>query len=109
MSELSVPVTAMGRNVRENNVLDSTWGSRGESDEGISGDEFFDFYGSDGQPMITRAGMRAPSEPGLLLFHVVAREHAGPTIAIGASLPTGGPDQVIAIGASRRARHGAAG
>lgn len=97
--ELSISVRPMARAVREDiDVLDSTWGARGESEAGILGDEFFDFYGRDVGPRLTKNGTRHASEPGLLLFHLVARAEGDPTLALGVSIPAGGPDQVIAVG-----------
>lgn len=98
LDRLGVAVRPMNRNVRAGtDVLDSTWGSRGNSGEGILGDDFFDFYGTGERPRLTRSGMRSAGEPGLLLFHVVAREGGAVTVALGAALPAGGPDQVIAL------------
>ncbi|MBC2961244.1 Z1 domain-containing protein [Nocardioides deserti] len=98
LAVLPAAARPMKRQVRPGtDVLDSTWGSRGESDAGIMGDEFFDFYGREEGPRLTRNGARHASEPGLLLFHLVAREGGPPTIALGVSLPAGGPDQVMAL------------
>jgi hypothetical protein len=98
LAVLPAAVRPMNRQVREDtDVLDSTWGSRGESDGSITGDEFFDFYGRDQGPVLARNGGRHASEPGLLLFHLVAREGGPATVALGVSLPAGGPDQVMAL------------
>lgn len=101
----SIPfrVRPMRRTLRDgSDFLDATWGSRGDSEEGILGDEFFDFYGRNDRPRLTRSGWRAADEPGLILFHLIAREGHSPTVALGASLPAGGPDQVLAL---RRSIH----
>lgn len=106
-SKLSVEARPMKRQVREHDVLDSTWGSRGEAEDGIFGDEFFDYYGVGERPGLTRSGMRRAGEPGLLLFHLVTRgENNASTVAVGVSIPAGGPDQVLALGAARGGEDG---
>ncbi|WP_344152014.1 Z1 domain-containing protein [Nocardioides koreensis] len=108
-NNLPVPVRPMRRTVRDRDVLDSTWGSRGESEDGIFGDEFFDYFGTGERPDLTSSGMRRAGEPGLVLFHLVSRPDDGtPTVAVGVSLPAGGPDQVIALGAARGGHDGSA-
>lgn len=98
LSNIPFPVRPMRRSLRGgSDFLDGTWGSRGDSGEdGIRGDEFFDFTGSEESPRLTPSGVRSAEEPGLILFHLIAREGASPTVALGVSLPVGGPDQVLA-------------
>lgn len=98
LSGIPFEVRPMRRALREgSDFLDGTWGSRGGSEEGILGDEFFDFYGNEQRPRLTRAGVRQHDEPGLILFHLIERGSDSPTVAVGASLPVGGPDQVLAM------------
>ncbi|MTB85461.1 Z1 domain-containing protein [Nocardioides marmotae] len=101
LGSLPVQVRPMEREVREGDVLDATWGSRGASADGILGDEFFDYHG-DERPRLTRDGIRSSECPGLLLFHLVARRDGPPTLALGVSIPAGGPDQVVAVGPRTR-------
>jgi hypothetical protein len=96
LSELPWSVRSMERAVRDD-YMESTWGSRGVGSGGILGDEFFDYYGTGETPSLTPGGVRAAGSTGLVLFHPVHRQEGGVSIAVGLSLPAGGPTQVQAL------------
>ncbi len=95
LAHLTVPVRSMARAVT-NGALDATWGARGIGPNGILGDEFFD-YEAHGDPVtLAPSGARPLGSEGLVLFHVVARPGNNVSIAVGLSIPAGGPDHVQA-------------
>lgn len=97
LARLGIPVKPMKRQVRSNE-LRATWGSRGRGRDGeIRGDDQFD-YGPRGQsPRLTADGNRRAGDDGLILFHPVERAPGCVTIAVGLSIPLGGPDQLRAV------------
>ncbi|MDN4473375.1 Z1 domain-containing protein [Demequina zhanjiangensis] len=76
--------------------LVATWGARNITDTGIFGDEFFDIRAQGRQPTEEDLDGRAPGADGLVLFHLVGRVGGGQSIAVGLSIPSGGPDHVEA-------------
>jgi hypothetical protein len=92
--------------------LISTWGSRNPSDEADAyrGDQFFDYHrpGETRQTpaiLIHDTWWRSPGEFGLMLLHFVVPSGDQPApvhsnhirLAVGFSLPAGGPDQICAL------------
>lgn len=97
LSTIPDPVRPMGRDVVGNN-LQATWGSRGRGPNGeIQGDDLFDYTARNQRPRTTPAGERLPGEDGLILFHPVERSPGSVTMALGMSIPLGGPNQIRAI------------
>jgi hypothetical protein len=108
LAELGHPVRTMEREVTATGALRDTWGSRGSAGTHVSdaeasqrypGDEYIDYFAR-GEPVPIRASWgsaRPPGEPGLVLFHPIAREINAVSLAVGLSLPLGGPDQVSAV------------
>jgi hypothetical protein len=76
--------------------LDADWGSRNYSGDVIQGDDLFDYVARGVNPPQVLDGRRPPGEDGLILFHLVGHQRADPTIAVGVSIPLGGPDHVRA-------------
>lgn len=97
LSTLPGPVRPMGRKV-VHNELQATWGSRGRGPGGeIQGDDLFDYTAHHQKPRTTPAGERLPGEDGLILFHPIERSPGSVTMAMGMSIPLGGPNQIRAI------------
>lgn len=99
LAQLHVPVRPMTRNSDpSNNDLDATWGSRNTREGRIVGDEVFErsFLPAASSPQLDLEGRRIPGSDGLILFHVIARADGSQSIAVGVSIPLGGPDHVKA-------------
>jgi hypothetical protein len=92
-------IVRMDRQVHDN-ILDASWGSRnpGLGPDAYLGDDLFDYHRTGLTP-----AARVPDEPpwrprghpGLVLFHVV-RTGAADSVAVGITLPLGGPDHFSA-------------
>lgn len=102
LNDLAVPVHPMKRQVVDDE-LKSSWGARGASAGGIRGDEVFDLRARGVDLSRASDGPRPAGSDGQVLFHVVAREGGGISLAVGVVLPLGGPDNIEA-GTSRGAR-----
>lgn len=102
LTGLPVDSHPMKRKVKEDE-LDGGWGARGVGAGGIRGDEFFDMRvrGVDTSRMFD--GPRPAGSDGLILFHLVQREDADASLALGVVLPLGGPDNIQA-NATRKTR-----
>lgn len=104
LAAIGHPVTTMQRDITGSGALASTWGARGaagktEMSSGrYPGDEYFDYFarGEKTPARIAWGSARPPREPGLVLFHPIHRESGSCSIAVGMSIPLGGPDQVAA-------------
>lgn len=96
LSEIPFSIRPMVRALTSTNDLSGSWGSRNEGDTGIGGDELFDYRLLGETPRLTVGGGREPGEGGLLLFHVIERVPGAGTIALGMSIPLGGPDHIEA-------------
>lgn len=81
--------------------LAADWGSRKATGTGYIGDDLFDASLLDETLPLNPDGTRSEGAPGLVLFHLVQRSDSG-GIAIGLSIPSGGPDHVEAVSALRR-------
>ena len=97
----------MERTVR-NGQFDAEWGSR-NPDAGPTqyrGDEFFDYYHRGEavpNPLADEPSWRSKGSDGLILFHINQPEgQPHPTVAFGACIPVGGPDQFAAAVSSVR-------
>ena len=102
LSTLSGPVRPMRRKVVDND-LRATWGSRGRGPNGeIQGDDLFDYTARNRRPRTTPGGERLPGEDGLILFHPIERSPDSVTMALGMSIPLGGPNQIRAITGGNR-------
>lgn len=107
LTTLGHPVRTMQREITTDGTLANTWGARGSAGQTLRrnrpsyhypGDEYFDYFAlGEKVPARTEWGSARPvGEPGLVLFHPVDRG-AGPySLALGLSIPLGGPDQVAA-------------
>lgn len=81
-------------------ALAATWGSRGRTAEGYAGDDLFDYQLLDRRPELNTDGTRLPGGPGLILFHLVVNPKRPTTrgsIAVGLSIPAGGPNYFAAV------------
>ena len=94
LSSLQCAVRPMNREI-DGSYLTNTWGSRNYRGGVMWGDEFFDRYSSGSLPTLTPNRVRGPGTDGLVLFHVLAHR-GGVSLAPGASIPAGGPDQIHA-------------
>lgn len=81
--------------------LAAAWGSRKATSTGYAGDDLFDASLLGETLPLHPDGTRAEGAPGLVLFHLVQRSDSG-GIAIGLSIPSGGPDHVEAVSTQRR-------
>jgi hypothetical protein len=96
-ARLRWPVRPMMRMLADGTTsLDADWGSRNYSGDVIQGDDLFDYVARGVNPPQVLDGRRPPGEDGLILFHLVGHQRADPTIAVGVSIPLGGPDHVRA-------------
>jgi hypothetical protein len=97
LADLGGPVRSMKRQVCCNELL-ATWGSRGRRKDGeIRGDDHFDYLARNKTARLTVDGDRRAGEDGLILFHPIERTAGTVTMAIGLSIPVGGPDQIRAM------------
>ena len=97
LADLAWPVRPMARKVvAGTNELDASWGSRNYRGGTIRGDDLFEIAARGIEPQVTPAGTRLPGSDGLVLFHVVDRGDGRQTIALGVSVPLGGPDHIRA-------------
>lgn len=83
--------------------LSATWGSRNATDTGYLGDQLFDFQMLGGVPDLEPDGSRRPGSCGLILFHLIDRGDSRGGIAVGVSIPAGGPQHVEAFNGNRKA------
>ena len=82
-------------------LLETLWGSRGRTGEYL-GDQLLDYHvhGSQPVPRLHQESVWRPrGHPGLVLFHVVRSPSEGEpdSVAVGLSLPHGGPDHIAAL------------
>ena len=102
LASLPFDIRMMRRGV-VNDQLAGTWGTRNPG-SGVGrylGDGYFDYHVHHGPPPVSTGGTtwRPVGAPGLVLFHVIDRgPDTHPTIAVGLSIPLGGPDQFAARG-----------
>ncbi len=94
LGDLSIPVGTMARTVHNDRTIDPAWGSQNGP---IRGDDFFDYEALRREPRAAADRTRLVGEDGLILFHVIDRSPEEPTIAVGYSIPRGGPDFVQAM------------
>ena len=89
-------------------ALAADWGSRKAVGAGYVGDDLFDIALLGEEPRLHEDGSRQEGCPGLLLFHFVQRlpDQSG-GIALGLSIPRGGPDHVEAVSSARRRNYDA--
>lgn len=90
------PLRSMAREVQDRHLV-ATWGSRGATETGYSGDDLFDYDLGLGSPNLHPDGSRRAGSDGLILFHLIQREGGRGAIAVGLSMPAGGPDFVHAM------------
>ncbi len=95
LAELPVEVHGMARSVSAG-ALGATWGSRGVGFGGIVGDENFESKVTGNVSAVSSSGARVPGSDGLILFHLIDRGEDGASLAVGLSIPLGGPDHVQA-------------
>lgn len=96
----SFPLMRRGLAEGRDNLLETLWGSRNPSERWL-GDQMFDyhFHNMSGVPKLLSEGAWRPrGHPGLVLFHIVEDPQTGQdTVAVGLSIPRGGPDHVAAL------------
>lgn len=95
LASLPGSVRSMARATTDE-VLDASWGSRGLGSGGILGDEHFESLARGHRSQVTESGARAAGSDGLILFHPVDRGEGLVSLAVGVSIPLGGPDHVQA-------------
>lgn len=98
---LGVAIRPMARETDETSLM-ATWGSRGATEEGYTSDELFDYQVLREDPLLHPDGTRREGSPGLLLFHLIGRDDPTGRIAVGLSIPSGGPDHIAAVTARRK-------
>lgn len=96
--DLPVPVRATERTPRAG-FISSRWGSHNPSAAVATGDEYFDLLAM-GTPLPAGSSgervWRPVGTDGMLLFHLVDIGGGEPALALGASIPLGGPDHFAA-------------
>lgn len=95
LASLPVPVRSMARSTTAE-TLDASWGSRGSGPDGIVGDEHFESLATGHRFPIAASGARVAGSDGLILFHLIDRGDGQVSLAVGLSIPLGGPDHVQA-------------
>jgi hypothetical protein len=100
-------IRPMAREIVDGELV-SEWGSRKRTSSGYAGDDLFDATLLHEEIPLHADGARAEGTPGLLLFHLVERARGG-GIAVGLSIPSGGPDHVEAVSSTRLRRATASG
>ena len=96
---LPVPVQCMRRGLAKPGLLQTLWGTRGH-EASYLGDEFLDyhFHGTSPAPALhSSERWRRAGHPGLLLFHVIRNPGENDSLAVGLSIPHGGPDHIAAL------------
>jgi hypothetical protein len=99
---IDLEIRPMARDWRQGELA-ADWGSRKATGTGYVGDDLFDVSLLGETLPLHPDGTRKEGTPGLLLFHLVQTSDSG-GIAIGLSIPSGGPDHVEAVSAARRRR-----
>lgn len=92
---LPVAAKAMSRGTNKGSLA-ATWGARGAGPAGIVGDDLFDTFATGETFQLTTSGARPAGSHGLILFHLVDRGEGKASLAVGLSIPVGGPDHVQA-------------
>ena len=100
-SELPFRIRSTRRSIVGGELV-ATWGSRNPGDRpgAYLGDQLFDYHhhhkpAPPGPPL--GSTWRPVGAPGLILFYVVSQDDRPfPTVAVGAAIPLGGPDQFAA-------------
>lgn len=90
-----IPLRSMARDV-QGGILAASWGSRGATEDGYWGDDLFDYNLGIGSPDLHPDGSRRAGSDALILFHLVEQQDGRGAIAVGLSLPSGGPEVVQA-------------
>jgi hypothetical protein len=97
---IGLRIRPMARNSSSEDLA-ADWGSRKSTGFGYVGDDLFDTSLIGERVPLHPDGTRAAGAPGLLLFHLIERSDSG-GIALGLSIPSGGPDHVEAVSTLRR-------
>ncbi|MBD5785062.1 hypothetical protein IF650_02610 [Cellulosimicrobium terreum] len=98
--EIGLEIRPMARQTNADG-LSADWGSRKATGNGYVGDDAFDASLLGESLPMHPDGTRMEGSPGLVIFHLVERSDAG-AIAVGLSIPSGGPDHVEAASTLRR-------
>lgn len=101
-ADLGHEIRPMARDIVDGELV-AEWGSRKRTSTGYAGDDLFDVMLLQEDVALHPDGARAEGAPGLLLFHLVERAGGG-GIAVGLSIPSGGPDHVEAVSSTRLRR-----
>lgn len=100
-NQLDLEIRPMARATKDG-ALAADWGSRQVTDTGYAGDDLFDLTALHETPMLLQDGTRAEGSPGLVLFHLVQSADGRGKVAVGLSIPGGGPDHIEAVSTLRR-------
>jgi hypothetical protein len=98
--EIGLQIRPMARQTTADGLA-AEWGSRQATGSGYAGDDVFDASLLGETVSLHPDGTRMEGAPGLVLFHLVERSDVG-AIAVGLSIPSGGPDHVEAVSTLRR-------
>jgi len=98
--EIGLEIRPMARQTTADGLA-ADWGSRRATGSGYIGDDVFDASLLGTPVPVHPDGTRVEGAPGLVLFHLVERADVG-AIAVGVSIPGGGPDHVEAVRTLRR-------
>lgn len=99
-NEIGLEIRPMARRTTSDGLA-ADWGSRKATGSGYAGDDVFDTTLLGETVPAHPDGTRMEGAPGLVLFHLVERDNVG-AIAVGLSIPSGGPDHVEAVNTARR-------
>ena len=100
-SQIGLEIRPMARATKDG-ALAADWGSRQVTDTGYAGDDLFDLMALHETPALHQDGTRMEGSPGLVLFHLVQSSDGQGRIAVGLSIPGGGPDHIEAVSTLRR-------
>lgn len=97
---LKMAIRPMARGTTTEGLV-AAWGSRRATETGYVGDDLFDASLLGEQLSLDADGTRTEGTVGLVLFHLIERGDSG-AIAVGLSIPSGGPDYVEAVSKVRK-------
>lgn len=108
MGSVPLPIRPMRRAIEDGRLAYGAWGTMnpGEGPDSYLGDRLFDyhFHHEAPPPHVTGGGplWRPIGAPGQILFQVVRPDEDSPcSVAVGVSIPLGGPDQFAAVSPGR--------
>lgn len=93
-------IRPMAREVTEGKLA-AGWGSRKAVGSGFTGDDLLDYRILGGDPDLHEDGTRREGSPGLVVFQLIDSHDGRGAVAVGLSIPSGGPDHMEAVSTSR--------